>query len=64
MKNILDTFCIISFFIGVFLVAGAIGADDVAVMTHQAHSIDFVSILVGFCGCVPLVLFYGAEYGE
>ena len=52
----------VCFLIGVFLIAGAIGADDAAVLAHQAHTIDYRSIIVGLCACVPFILF-GGVYG-
>lgn len=49
----------IAFFIGIMLVAGAIGADDVAVAMHQAHTLDLCSIVVGMLACVPFVFVHG-----
>lgn len=55
----LQTVSAVAFVIGLFLIAGAIGADDVAVMTHTKHSIDYMSMIIGLVACVPLVLFGG-----
>lgn len=49
----------IAFFLGIMLVAGAIGADDVAVSMHQAHTLDLCSMVIGMIMCVPFVYVYG-----
>lgn len=53
------TLSAILFFIGFMMVAGAIGADDLAIQMHQVHTLDITSIVIGMICCVPLVLFYG-----
>ena len=57
--KILRTLAAILFFIGFMMIAGAIGADDLAVELHQAHTLDITSILVGMICCVPIVVVYG-----
>ncbi len=49
----------IAFFIGFMMIAGAIGADDVAVAMHQAHQLDLRSIVIGMLACVPFVFVHG-----
>jgi hypothetical protein len=49
----------IAFFIGIMMVAGAIGADDAAVAMHQAHQLDLCSIVIGMLACIPFVFVHG-----
>ena len=49
----------IAFFIGIMMVAGAIGADDLAVELHQAHTLDLRSMVIGMIMCVPFVYVHG-----
>lgn len=57
----LKAISVFAFFVGIMLVAGAIGADDLAVQMHQAHTLDLSSMVIGMICCVPMVLFCGEK---
>ena len=42
--------------VGIVLVIGAVGADDLAVELDQAHSLDWIQIIVGFLMMLPFVI--------
>lgn len=49
----------IAFFIGFMMIAGAIGADDLAVAMHQAHTLDLRSMIIGMIMCASFVYVHG-----
>ena len=57
--KVLKAISAFAFFVGIMMIAGAIGADDVAVEMHQAHTLDLLSIVIGMICCVPMVMFCG-----
>ena len=59
MKKI-KALAMIAFLVGIILIFGAVGTDDFYVMEmHQAHTLDWKLLIIGFLLCVPFPVVYG-----
>lgn len=60
-EKVVKAVCEILFSFGFIIMAGAIGADDVAVQMHQAQNLHITQMILGMILCVPMIVVHGVK---